>query len=75
MAKRKSPNSKAAVPAGPRVVAHGDVFRAFLDEARSIGNECGERRVFDAQVVEFLESKGLMAEWAAWREAKLSGQG
>lgn len=75
MAKRKSPNSKAAVPEGSKAVTHGDVFRAFLDEARSVGNECSERRVFDAQVVEFLESKGLMDEWAAWREKKLSGQG
>lgn len=75
MTKRKSPKT---VPGGSPVkpsVLHGDVFRSFLDEARSIGNECAERRVFDAHVVEFLTEKGLMDEWAAWREKKLSARG
>ena len=73
MAKKKHPNSVPATQraaAQPLPVVHGDCFRTFLDEARSIGNECTARREYDADVVEYLQQKGLMDEWAAWREAK-----
>ncbi len=75
MSKKKSPNSVAArgtppKAAAPAPVAHGDCFRTFIDEARSIGNECVSRRQFDEDVVEFLKEKGMFADWAAWRTAK-----
>lgn len=63
-----------AQPAAPLPVLHGDAFRTFLDEARSIGNEVMARREFDADVVEYLKQKGLVDEWAKWREAKRAPQ-
>lgn len=72
MAKKKHP--KAAPAVQPQKLAlpvvHGDCFRTFLDEARSIGNEVVARRQFDADVVEYLTQKGLFDEWSKWREAK-----
>lgn len=67
--KRPGPPAPQKTTALPPVL-HGDTFRAFLDEARSIGNECDARRKYDADVVEYLKEKGLFEEWAAWREAK-----
>ena len=73
MKKKNRPNKsykKAAAPAPATPVLHGNVFRTFLAEATSIGNEVQARREFDADVVEFLTQKGLSAEWDAWRTAK-----
>ncbi len=47
-------------------VLHGDCFRTFLDEARSIGNEVASRRVYDADVAAYLTEKGLVEEFSAW---------
>ena len=71
MTKKNRPN-KAPVKAGaqPQPVAHGDCFRTFIDEARSIGNECMARREWDDDAVEFLKAKGLFEEWCAWRDKK-----
>lgn len=73
MAKHKRPQKPAPVQpqkVGPLPVVHGDCFRTFLDEARSIGNEVQARREFDADVAEYLQQKGLMDEWSKWREEK-----
>lgn len=75
MAKKKRPVQKtvkiaAAAPVPTPPVVHGDCFRAFIDEARSIGNECMARREYDNDVVEYLKQKGLFEDWATWREAK-----
>ncbi len=74
MSKKKSPNKgPAAAPKTPDArppVVHGDCFRTFITEAQSIGNEVEARRVYDADVVEYLQAKGLFEEWSAWREAK-----
>jgi len=51
-------------------VTHGDVFATFLDEARNIGNEVSARRAHDAEIAEFLQVKGLTAEFEAFRAAK-----
>ena len=67
MAKKKRPNK---APAQPPHVMQGDVFRTFLYEAQSIGNECTARRAFDADVIEYLKEKGLLEDWTAWREAR-----
>jgi hypothetical protein len=69
---KKKPLRKAprVVTAPPAPVLAGDVFRAFVDEARSIGNEVAARRLYDEDVVAFLREKGLYDEWAAWRQAK-----
>jgi hypothetical protein len=69
MSKKKRPNP-APVAKKPLPVLHGGAFRAFLDEARSIGNECEARRSYDVDVVEYLKQKGLFEEWAEWRAAK-----
>lgn len=69
MAKKKTTNRNVPQPA-PAAVVHGDCFRTFIDEARSIGNECTARREFDADVVEYLKQKGIFDDWSAWREAK-----
>lgn len=66
MPKKKGPKM---VPQQNPVLA-GDCFRTFLDEAVSIGNECRARREFDADVVEYLQHKGLFDDWAKWREVK-----
>lgn len=54
----------------PEPVLHGDAFRTFIAEATSIGNEVDARRRFDADVGEYLESKGLREDFDAWRAAK-----
>lgn len=71
MSKKKRPQ-KVQPPkvAAPLPVVQGDCFRTFLDEARSIGNECMARREYDTDVVEYLTQKGLMDEWASWRAQK-----
>lgn len=77
MSKKKHPNKahqKPLVQRPPPPVLHGDVFRTFVDEARSIGNEVVARREFDLDVVEYLRSKGLFDEWCAWRAAKRGPQ-
>lgn len=73
MAKKKSPNTgpiTTALAAAPKPVLHGDCFRAFLDEARSIGNEVAARREYDEDVAVFLRERGLFDEWATWRAKK-----
>ena len=70
MSRKKRPN-KVQAPAAPVMpVLHGDCFRTFLDEARSIGSEVMARREYDADVVEYLKQKGLFEEWGRWRETK-----
>ncbi len=54
----------------PSPVVLGDVFRSFIAEATSVGNEVTARRAFDADVGEYLELKGLAADFNAWRAAK-----
>lgn len=68
MSKKKRPD-KAPVPP-PAPVMHGDVFRTFVAEAQSIGNEVVARRAFDNDVGEYLESKGLRSDFDAWRAKK-----
>ncbi len=72
MAKRKRSNKVPLkiVTVAPPPVLQGNCFATFLDEARSIGNECNARRAFDAEVIEYLEHKGLTDDWSKWREAK-----
>lgn len=67
MPKNKPPMT---VPSVPKPVMHGDAFRAFVAEATSIGNEVTARRAFDAEVGEYLKSKGLEADFNAWRAKK-----
>ncbi len=57
----------APVPPPPQPVVHGDCFAAFMNEAMSINNEIVARREFDREVVLFLNEKGLLVEWEAWR--------
>jgi hypothetical protein len=73
MPKKKSPKTASVLAlkdVSTRTVLHGDCFRAFLDEARSIGNEVAARREYDEDVVEYLTAKGLFDEWAIWRAKK-----
>lgn len=74
MAKKKHQKPAPAPQPTALPVLHGDTFRSFLDEARSIGNEVVARREYDADVVEYLTQKGQMEEWTKWREAKRGGQ-
>lgn len=77
MSKKKRPNKAPSHPtpsSQPLPVVHGDCFRTFLDEARSIGNEVVARREFCADVVEYLQQKGLFDEWSEWRTAKRGPQ-
>lgn len=46
---------------------HGNAFHTFIAEAQSIGNEVAARRAFDADVSEYLKSKGMIADFEAWR--------
>lgn len=69
MSKKKRP-PKVSAPSAPPAVLHGSAFVTMIDEARSLCNEVVARREFDADVVEFLRSKGLFDEWGAWRDAK-----
>lgn len=62
MSTKKRQNS-APAPAQKPPVLHGDVFRAFVDEARSIGNEVAARR-------EFMKERGLDSDFAEWCAAK-----
>jgi hypothetical protein len=66
----KAPARTAQNAPVPKPVVHGDVFRTFVAEAQSIGNEVVARREYDADVVEYLKEKGLFEEWARWRAAK-----
>lgn len=54
----------------PSPVLHGNAFHTFVAEAQSIGNEVAARRLFDADVVEYITLKGLSADFEAWRAAK-----
>ena len=75
MSKKNRP-AKAPVTKTPQPVLHGDAFRTFLAEATSLGNEVAARRAFDADVGEFLKSRGLgpaFEEWRAARSAKPNG--
>lgn len=77
MSKKKRPNrtvAVAAVPAAPppSPVMHNDVFRSFVDEARSIGLEVEARRAFQNEVASFLAEKKLVQEFEAWRAARKS---
>jgi hypothetical protein len=78
MSKKKRPNKvptrTAQNAAVPRPVVHGDAFRTFIAEAQSIGNEVAARREYDADVVEYLEEKGLFEDWARWREMKINAR-
>lgn len=67
MSKKKRP---VTPPVAPLPVLHGSCFTTFIDEAKSLGNEVVARRAFDADVAEYLKQKGLLEEWANWREAK-----
>lgn len=70
MKRKKSPNKGTQPSPQKTPVMQGDCFATFLREAQSIGNEVVARREFCADVVEFLETKGLVDEWAQWRKAK-----
>lgn len=69
MSKKKRPN-KVLVPAPQPAVLHGDVFHAFVNEARQIGNEVAARRVFETDVAEYLKQKDLLDEFVKWRDAR-----
>jgi hypothetical protein len=68
MKKKKSPNKVPAPAKNP--VLHGDTFRAFIDEARSIGNEVAARRQLHADMMEFLGELGYVESWDAWYAKK-----
>lgn len=72
MSKKKHPNKvqtrEAVLPPPP--VLHGDCFHTFITEAAQIGNEVTARREFDRDVGEYLEQKGLTADFNAYRAAK-----
>lgn len=72
MSKKKRPQMVPAPPAPPAKlpVLHGMCFSTFIEEATSISNEVTARRAFDTDVGEYLKQKGLLEEWAKWREAK-----
>lgn len=52
-----------------------DLFAAFLDVARSIGNEVQARRTFDADVGVYITEKGLVDDFNTWREARAKEAG
>jgi hypothetical protein len=66
----KSKNKHKAIVPERAPVMQGDCFATFLREAQSIGNEVVARRAYDADVGEYLAEKGLLEDFAAWREAK-----
>jgi hypothetical protein len=78
MSKKKRPNQKPtqAAPATPAIVmqktpvTHGNVFAAFVDEAKQIGEEVAARRSFQEAVGAFLTEQGLVAQFEAWRAAR-----
>ncbi len=70
MSKKKRPQTAPVQRQTALPVLHGNVFSTFISEAQSLGNEVNPRREYDADVAEYLTQKGLMAEWAKWREAK-----
>lgn len=71
MSKKNRPNKVRPVPtAVPPPVLHGDCFHTFIIEATKLGNEVTARREFDDRVGEYLESKGLTADFNAFIEAK-----
>lgn len=70
MKRKKSPNKAPQQAPQKTPVMNGDCFVTFIHEAQSIGNEVVARREFCSDVVEFLGTKGLVDEWARWREAK-----
>jgi hypothetical protein len=69
MSKKNRP-AKAPVTKTPQPVVHGDAFRTFLAEATSLGNEVAARRAFDADVGEFLKTRGLTTDFEEWRAKK-----
>lgn len=77
MSKKKRPNQKPAqAVAAPAIVmqkttvTHGNVFAAFVDEAKQIGEEVAARRAFQEEVGAFITEKGLTAQFEAWRAAR-----
>lgn len=76
MSKKKSPNkapvnqNAAQTPAAPVPVTQGNVFATFIEEARSIGAEVTARRALHNEVAAFLQSKGLIEEFEAFRKAR-----
>lgn len=71
MSKKNRPNKvQELVPVPPPPVLHGNCFHTFISEAAQIGNEVTARREFDRDVGEYLESKGLTADFNAYRAAK-----
>jgi hypothetical protein len=68
MTKKNRPKTPPAKT--PQPVVHGDAFRTFLAEATSLGNEVAARRAFDADVGEFLKTRGLTTDFEEWRAKK-----
>lgn len=66
MPKNKRQNKAPA----PSPVMHGNAFHTFIAEAQSIGNEVAARRLFDADVCEYLELQGKTKDFEAWRANK-----
>lgn len=54
----------------PAAVVDGDVFRSFIAEATSLGNEVEARRAFDNDVGAYLAERGLAGDFNAWRTSK-----
>lgn len=68
MSRSKSKNRPSPIP--PDYVHKNDVFATFVDQAQSLGNEVAARRRFDADVSEFLKTKGLVAEFETFRKSR-----